>query len=128
MKQSQANTWLQRCPHSSLYKQANNSCNKTQPITQKGRERGEREGREKEREMTILNTRPLIFVIAIEVIFIFLGSRAEAEACKGDVPTLAASCKDFVLKPIPQKDPSPECGQIIKKADVPCVCDVISKS
>ena len=77
--------------------------------------------------MAVLNMRSLVFAMTIAVIFLFSGSRAQDEPCNGDVLKLTSLCKDFVLKPGPQKDPSPECCQVIKSADVPCVCDNIPK-
>ncbi|ONK78449.1 uncharacterized protein A4U43_C02F18900 [Asparagus officinalis] len=77
--------------------------------------------------MSVLNMRSSVVAAAIVAIFLLSAHRTQAEVCNGDLTKLGEVCQQFVLKPGPQKDPSPECCQVIQSADVPCCCANIPK-
>lgn len=67
--------------------------------------------------------RSLAFLLAIAAIVLLSCQHLRAEVCNGDVRRLRERCMQFCLKPGPPTDPSPECCDAIKIADVACVCD-----
>ncbi|KAF9595175.1 hypothetical protein IFM89_037604 [Coptis chinensis] len=50
-----------------------------------------------------------------------------AQGCEGDFQGLVKECARFVSKIGGKADPSQPCCDIVKKVDVPCVCNHISK-
>lgn len=80
----------------------------------------------------INNIRSLAFTIAIAVTILVFGhcARAEisrAEFCFGDAAKLTIYCHDFLVKFLPKQDPTPQCCEVIMKANVPCICNHIPK-
>ncbi|KAJ9139750.1 hypothetical protein P3X46_030454 [Hevea brasiliensis] len=55
------------------------------------------------------------------------GEQASAISCQKDVIGLATKCKDFVEKEGPIVKPSKDCCAVVKKANVPCVCSLVTK-
>ncbi|CAL5330651.1 unnamed protein product [Camellia sinensis] len=47
--------------------------------------------------------------------------------CQGDLPGLMAQCPKYVGRTGPQVEPSKECCDVVKTADVACVCKYITK-
>ena len=42
--------------------------------------------------------------------------------CGGILPNLISQCQQYVKIPGPTMDPSSECCDAVRKADVPCIC------
>ncbi|OVA01513.1 Bifunctional inhibitor/plant lipid transfer protein/seed storage helical domain [Macleaya cordata] len=47
--------------------------------------------------------------------------------CEGQFQGLAQQCSQYVLKTGPKTPPSKGCCDLIKKADVPCICKHVTK-
>lgn len=52
-------------------------------------------------------------------------NQAYAEPCGGDLIKLFEACKEYILIPGEQKDPSKDCCDVVQHADLPCVCQNI---
>ncbi|KAL9247744.1 hypothetical protein vseg_021144 [Gypsophila vaccaria] len=48
-------------------------------------------------------------------------------SCEDDIPDLISQCAKFVLKAGKQTPPSSACCDVVKKADVPCLCKFVTK-
>lgn len=77
--------------------------------------------------MARFNTSSLAFAIGAALVLLRCGRWAQSEVCSGAIPKLESACKEFVLKPGPQMDPSFRCCLFILGADIPCVCTNIPK-
>ncbi|KAG5227678.1 protease inhibitor/seed storage/lipid transfer family protein [Salix suchowensis] len=51
---------------------------------------------------------------------------ALGQECDGDFQGLITQCTKFVQRQGSQTDPSPECCNVIKTLDVPCVCQHVT--
>ncbi|XP_023908312.2 uncharacterized protein LOC112019990 [Quercus suber] len=65
-----------------------------------------------------------IFLLAFFAITVILSSsnNVVGQGCLGDVQGLISQCASYVKKGGPKIKPSPQCCDVIKKADIPCVC------
>lgn len=70
-------------------------------------------------------------VMAILVVLgISISSNKEAlvsAQCHVNVHDLISKCSKYVKKSGPQKDPSKECCDVVKKIDLPCACKHVTK-
>lgn len=76
--------------------------------------------------MSTLNIKFIMFAFAFSF---FLSNQyvIADDGCIGSIPKLAFLCQRFVLKNGPQIDPSAQCCEVIKNADIPCICSHIPK-
>lgn len=70
--------------------------------------------------MTVHNLKSVIILVI--VIMQFSNYQANAEVCNGDLTKMTQFCAKFVLISGPQIDPSPECCNVYKSADMACCC------
>ena len=65
-----------------------------------------------------------IFLLAFFTITVILSSsnNVVGQGCQSDVQGLISQCASYVKKEGPKIKPSPQCCDVIKKADIPCVC------
>nr|POF15929.1 hypothetical protein CFP56_42755 [Quercus suber] len=65
-----------------------------------------------------------IFLLAFFAITVILSSsnNVVGQGCLGDVQGLISQCASYVKNGGPKIKPSPQCCDVIKKADIPCVC------
>ncbi|XP_075644123.1 male-cone protein 1-like [Castanea sativa] len=65
-----------------------------------------------------------IFLLAFFAIIVILSSsnNVVGQDCQGDMQGLMSQCSSYVKKDGPKIKPSPQCCDVIKKADIPCVC------
>ncbi|KAL4600803.1 hypothetical protein ACB092_11G225900 [Castanea dentata] len=47
--------------------------------------------------------------------------------CQGDMQGLVAQCAMYVQKSMPKMNPSQQCCSVIQRADMPCVCQHMTK-
>nr|DAD42569.1 TPA_asm: hypothetical protein HUJ06_000799 [Nelumbo nucifera] len=55
------------------------------------------------------------------------GHQVSAQGCEGDLEGLVEQCEQFVQKQGPQVPPSQACCDVVKKANISCVCQHITK-
>ncbi|XP_015571195.1 uncharacterized protein LOC8274341 [Ricinus communis] len=57
-----------------------------------------------------------------------LSDKKVSAQCEGKVPLpqLISKCYKFVEKPGPKVPPSQGCCQVVKKADIPCACKLVT--
>ncbi|KAG5227680.1 hypothetical protein OIU78_009247 [Salix suchowensis] len=70
----------------------------------------------------------MIFAILAVTGALIPGSKIVAlgQECDGDFQGLITQCTKFVQRQGSQTDPSPECCNVIKTLDVPCVCQHVT--
>ncbi|KAJ0980890.1 hypothetical protein J5N97_009145 [Dioscorea zingiberensis] len=62
------------------------------------------------------------YVYVILVVTATVPLKVLADDCEWILPVLISKCKKFVEIPGPPTDPSNECCDAVKKADLPCIC------
>lgn len=79
--------------------------------------------------MAISRSRLSWVALAVLVVagILFSGEHASAISCEDDVIGLVTKCKEFVKKEGPIVKPSEDCCAVVKKANVPCVCSLVTK-
>lgn len=75
--------------------------------------------------MASLVTRLVLAMVVIAGTLMFGNVRVSAQ-CGGSIPQLVAQCSQFVKKEGPKIPPSPGCCSVVKAADVPCVCTLVT--
>lgn len=68
----------------------------------------------------------IVFIVVALALFSI--HQAQAEVCNGSLAKMRQFCSKFVLIEGPQIDPSPECCQVYKSADMKCCCENVSPS
>ena len=85
----------------------------------------------KEREMAMyFNTNILLLVFLAITGILFSGNNNNmvvGDDCQGDMQGLVAQCAMYVQKGMPKMNPSQQCCSVIQKADMPCVCQHVTK-
>lgn len=75
--------------------------------------------------MASLVTRLVLAMVVIAGTLMFGNVQVSAQ-CGGSIPQLVAQCSQFVKKEGPKIPPSPGCCSVVKAADVPCVCTLVT--
>ncbi|WOL12777.1 male-cone protein 1-like [Canna indica] len=64
-----------------------------------------------------------LFTLLVAFAFLVASPSANAQKCGASFADLISQCREFVKKSGPKVDPSKECCGVVKKLDIPCVCD-----
>lgn len=59
--------------------------------------------------------------------YVAICAHAAGGACGGDMQGLITQCAVYVQKGTPVANPSPTCCAAVKTADIPCICQKITK-
>lgn len=69
----------------------------------------------------------LFLVVSFVVAMSTIASHANG-GCGNDLPSLISKCKQYVMFPAnPKIPPSDACCDVVKKANVPCLCSKVTK-
>ncbi|OVA01514.1 Bifunctional inhibitor/plant lipid transfer protein/seed storage helical domain [Macleaya cordata] len=78
----------------------------------------------------VFNIRCLGFAVLIVVVGVLTsrdnGVSCQQQGCEGDIQGLISQCAQYVLKEGPKTPPSQGCCDVVKKADVPCICQHVT--
>ncbi|KAK9741963.1 hypothetical protein RND81_03G139900 [Saponaria officinalis] len=75
------------------------------------------------------NVRAIVTMIFVMAFIFGIGNNnfmANGE-CEDDIPSLISQCAKFVMKAGKQIPPSSECCDVVKNADIPCLCKYVTK-
>lgn len=75
--------------------------------------------------MASVVTRSVLAIVVIVGTLMF-GNVPVSAQCGGSIPQLVAQCSQFVKKDGPKIPPSPGCCSVMKAADIPCVCGLVT--
>ncbi|XP_058108851.1 protein LIM1-like [Magnolia sinica] len=77
--------------------------------------------------MAVSNIRFILLAIAVAGILLSGSRRTSADDCNGDINDLIAQCLKYVQNPGPEVPPSQACCDVIKRVNIPCVCQHVTK-
>ncbi|XP_050224875.1 uncharacterized protein LOC126674472 [Mercurialis annua] len=80
--------------------------------------------------MANAKTNVLVMTMLVILGTLILNDRKVSAQCEGKVPIsdLISQCSKFVQKTGPKIAPSQQCCQVVKNAEIPCVCKLVTSA